>query len=323
MLLLKCKQLNVSTIDDRKVGLAHNSWRQIFFSSDKKIFIQASLASSGAFKRISLSSAPLAQSSPSNLSVVRHLRLVWRQRSKRSPLRKTVRYSWELLKNLVSAPFSSPAWSFCWTYNCGLWIKLSNSSRFFVSIAVSEDTRTHSSAHPFTPRLMLHLLVTMNTDRPRTRGLVLWVPGNFSFGSLFKIWTKVSEISSDVCEEEEHLVSGGVLEVMYNKCSEFCSSCCTNHDHGRSGIVREYHAHVYETQTPHKVQQAVTQALSALFVGWGPFLEDSVEQISRRGLPGVWYLNTFWFLQADHVEASLQQTLRLPTTNEAFIEVQL
>lgn len=74
------------------------------------------------------------------------------------------------------------------TYCCEFGKELDNASRFCVSIAVSEVTRRHSSAHPFTPRLTFKRRVMMKTDRPRTRGLVfLLLPENFTFGPPFKI----------------------------------------------------------------------------------------------------------------------------------------
>ncbi|TNN34869.1 hypothetical protein EYF80_054964 [Liparis tanakae] len=39
-------------------------------------------------------------------------------------------------------------------------------SRFVWSMAVSEDTRRHSSVQPASPRSASHFLETMNTDRP-------------------------------------------------------------------------------------------------------------------------------------------------------------
>lgn len=87
------------------------------------------------------------------------------------------------------------------TYCCGLGKELDNASGLFWSIAASEDTRPHSLAQPVTPRLMSNCLATVKMDRPRTRGLMFLQPlGTFPLGSPFKIWTKVSEISSGVCK---------------------------------------------------------------------------------------------------------------------------
>lgn len=110
---------------------------------------------------------------------------------------------------------------------------------------------------------------------------------------------------------------------MPNECFEFYSSCCTNRDHGRLWIVWERHPCMCRTEAHHKMHQVVKQSLSAPFVWRGPFLEDSVQQMSRWGLPSVWYLFTSRCIQANPMKASFPERSHLLPTNEAFIKVQL
>lgn len=105
---------------------------------------------------------------------------------------------------------------------------------------------------------------------------------------------------------------------------EFYSSRGTNHDHRRRRFVWEHHPCIWRTEAHLKTQQVVTQALSAPSVRRRPFLEDSVQQVCRWGLPSVWYLFTSRSTPSKKLKASFQETLPLLlTTDEAFIKVQL
>lgn len=139
---------------------------------------------------------------------------------------------------------------------------LNASSRFVLSTAASEDTRKHSSAQLFTPRLMRHLVVTKKMDRPRTRGLVLnQLPGIFSFGSRLKIRVKISEIKSDTCKQRKHSGNTGTDA---SRIFQFSLFCCTDHDLRRLGVVWEHHPCVCRAETPHELPQVVEPAHNAL-----------------------------------------------------------
>lgn len=71
---------------------------------------------------------------------------------------------------------------------CAFGKEAGRSSRLVLSIGVSGDSRRHSSAQPFAPRLTPSFLAITKTERPTTRGLAFLTPsGISSFGSLLRM----------------------------------------------------------------------------------------------------------------------------------------